>query len=292
MRPESPLTTPICISVINMKGGVGKSTIAALLARYASIRLRKRVLAVDLDPQANLSQAFMTTRYDHFVTNKEPSIVEIFKGALPPAGTAGAPMPLKLSDIAVGPTALGGPNAWLIPCRFDFSKHLVSSLAPNPTVLAQHIAAEYSDWDLILIDCAPTESILTRTAYHASRYVLVPVRPEYFATIGFPLLGRSLDDFRTSNPGHDIEVLGVVINNNTYSSGNDGGPEKDDSMMDIRTKARDNGWHVFAAQLPLSRGFPKMMRGNLKHLGDAPYTFDRFAAQFFERLTALHPEFG
>ena len=274
-----------------MKGGVGKSTVAALLARYASIQLRKRVLAVDLDPQANLSQAFMTTRYKRFVANREPSIVEVFKGALPPKGTSGAPVPLKLSDVAIGPTALGGPNAWLIPSRFDFSEHLVSSLAPNPTVLAQHIAAEYEDWDLILIDCAPTESILTHTAYHASRYVLVPVRPEYFATIGFPLLGRSLEHFRNSNPGHDIDVLGVVINNNTYSSGNDGGPEKEDSMNDIKVKARRNSWHVFPAQLPLSRGFPKMMRGNLSHLGDAPYSFNVFATQFFERLAEHHPDF-
>lgn len=285
------MTSPVCVSVINMKGGVGKSTVAALLARYASIRLRKRVLAVDLDPQANLSQAFMTTSYEQFVANREPSIVEVFKGALPPAGTSGAPLPVNLSDVAVGPTPLGGPNAWLIPSRFDFSEHLVSALTPNPMVLAQRIAAEYADWDLILIDCAPTESILTLTAYHASRYVLVPVRPEYFATIGFPLLGRSLDDFRSKNPGHDIDVLGVVINNNTYSSGNDGGPEKGDSMRDIRAKARRNSWHVFPAQLPLSRGFPKMMRGNLSHLGDAPYAFDVFAAQFFERLAEHHPDF-
>jgi chromosome partitioning protein len=48
---------PICISVINLKGGVGKTTIAALLGRYAAQDLRRRVLAVDLDPQANLSQA-------------------------------------------------------------------------------------------------------------------------------------------------------------------------------------------------------------------------------------------
>jgi len=246
---------------------------------------------VDLDPQANLSQAFMTTRYEQFLIKREPSIVEVFNGALPPAGTITAPQPLKLSDVALGPTAFGGPNARLIPSRFDFSKHLVSALAQNPTILAQRIAAECGDWDLVLIDCAPTESILTRTAYHASRYVLVPVRPEYFATIGFPLLRSSLDDFKRGNPGHDLDVLGVVINNNTYSSGNDGGPEKEDSMRDIQVKAGKNGWHIFPAELPLSRGFPKMMRGKLTHLGDAPHSFDKFADQLFNRLDQLHPGF-
>jgi len=233
----------------------------------------------------------MTTRYEQFLIKREPSIVEVFNGALPPAGTITAPQPLKLSDVALGPTAFGGPNARLIPSRFDFSKHLVSALAQNPTILAQRIAAECGDWDLVLIDCAPTESILTRTAYHASRYVLVPVRPEYFATIGFPLLRSSLDDFKRGNPGHDLDVLGVVINNNTYSSGNDGGPEKEDSMRDIQVKAGKNGWHIFPAELPLSRGFPKMMRGKLTHLGDAPHSFDKFADQLFNRLDQLHPGF-
>ena len=47
---------PLCVAVINMKGGVGKTTIAALLGRHA-FALGLKVLAVDLDPQANLSQA-------------------------------------------------------------------------------------------------------------------------------------------------------------------------------------------------------------------------------------------
>lgn len=74
---------PVCVSVINMKGGVGKSTIAALLCHYAPSNLD--VLAIDLDPQANLSQALMGDRYWQFLDNKSPSIVEIFKGFQPPA---------------------------------------------------------------------------------------------------------------------------------------------------------------------------------------------------------------
>ena len=77
-------TGPICISVINMKGGVGKTTIAALLGRYASVFLELDVLAIDLDPQANLSQAFMRDSYKQFLDEKRPSIVELFRGHIPP----------------------------------------------------------------------------------------------------------------------------------------------------------------------------------------------------------------
>ena len=60
---------PVCVSVINMKGGVGKTTVAMLLSQYARDSLDLNVLAIDLDPQANLSQAFMgEQRYKNFIT--------------------------------------------------------------------------------------------------------------------------------------------------------------------------------------------------------------------------------
>ena len=277
--------SPTCVAVINMKGGVGKTTVAALLGRYASLTLRLNVLAVDLDPQANLSQAFMGgLRYSRFLNNRSPSIVEIFDGYRPPSPSTASSAPLAIDDVIVGRTQFGGPNLEIIPSRFDFSNHLINSIRPDPRVLTRLIADNFQHKDLVIVDCAPTESIFTQAAYYASRYVLVPVKPEYFATIGFPLLNDSLDEFRRNNRGHQIDVIGVVINNSAYHfSGNRGGPERERSLREIRDAARANGWHIFEHQLPLSRGFPKMMRGDFNHLGDAPL-YRLFAEEFFQRL--------
>ena len=277
--------SPTCVAVINMKGGVGKTTVAALLGRYASLTLRLNVLAVDLDPQANLSQAFMGgPRYSRFLDNRSPSIVEIFDGYRPPSPNTTSSAPLAIDDVIVGQTQFGGTNLELIPSRFDFSNNLINSLRPDPRVLTRLIADNFQHKDLVIVDCAPTESIFTQAAYYASRYILVPVKPEYFATIGFPLLDDSLDAFRRSNRGHQIDVIGVVINNSAYHySGNSGGPERERSLREIRDAARTNGWHIFERQLPLSRGFPKMMRGDFNHLGDAP-RYSLFAEEFFQRL--------
>lgn len=251
---------PVCVSVINMKGGVGKTTIAALLGRYASLSLKLNVLVIDLDPQANLSQAFMRDeKYRKFLSNKSPSIVEVFKKYQPPTAGTTSPGPLDISDVVVvgGDNDLGGRNLHLIPSRFDFSDNLVDSIKPDPKVLAQLIANSFQDKDLIIIDCAPTESIFTQAAYHASRYVLVPVKPEYFATIGFPLLNDSLNAFKSENRGHQIDVIGAVINNSSYHySGNWGGPEREVAIGDIRQEANNSGWHIFENQIPFSRGFP------------------------------------
>ena len=275
---------PICVSVINMKGGVGKTTIAALLGRYASLQRDLKVLAIDLDPQANLSQAFMRETYKAFLDHQRPSIVELFRGHLPPGPSASSPSSLNLKDMLVRNTPLGGPNLELIPSRFDFSDNLIESVRPDPRVLAGLIATEFGDRDIIIIDCAPTESIFTQAAYHASRYVLVPVKPEYFATIGFPLLKDSLDMFRQRNQSHSIDVAGIVINNSTYHySGNMGGPERARAISELKKEARRNKWRVFERQIPLSRGFPKMMRGDFSHLGDAAQ-FQYFADEFFDKI--------
>ena len=280
----SSSTGPVCVSIINLKGGVGKTTIAALLGRHAATRMGLDVLAVDLDPQANLSQAYMRTSYREFLTSSSPSIVELFSGMHPPGTGKPSTTKLKIKDTVVPIfRRKKGGRLDLIPSRFDFSNHLTESLKPDAGVLAKCIAENFQNKDLVLIDCAPTESVFTTAAYHASRFVLVPVRPEYFATIGFPLLQQSLDAFRNRNRGHTIDVVGVVINNAFYDGGNDGGPEKQAALRDLKKEAKENGWKLFRTQIPHSRGFPKQMRGDYRHPGNS-VLFPQFAREFFKRL--------
>lgn len=271
---------PVCISVINMKGGVGKTTIASLLARYA---FKFNTLAIDLDPQANLSQSLMgATGYKRFLESGDPSIVEVFKGYQPATRFTASPRPLDIDDVVYQYR----PNLHLIPSRFDFSDNLTGSIRPDPSVLARLIADKFQDKELIIIDCAPTESVFTQAAYHASGYILVPVKPEFFATIGFPLLNESIETFKSTNRGHQIDVLGVVINEmSEYDSF--WTPERVTARAEIREEAKKNGWYVFNRQITYSRGFPKMMRGNWSHLGDARRIFSGFEREFYERLKEL-----
>jgi chromosome partitioning protein len=274
---------PTVISVINMKGGVGKSTLAALLCRYASRRLNLDVLAIDLDPQANLSQAFMGAAYSTFLSEAKPSIVEIFNGYLPSSNTRRSPSSISAEEVAVSSARFGSESLQIIPSRFDFSDNLIGALRPDPKILARCLSDNFQKKDLVIIDCAPTESVLTRAAYHASGLILVPVKPEYFATIGFPLLQQSLTKFRDENRGHTIDVAGIVINNAFYHGGNDGGPEKSRAIIEIRAEAKKNEWHVFKNQIPHSRGFPKMMRGDFNYLGNAT-DYIYFAKEFFNAV--------
>jgi len=278
-RKDGPLT----VCVINLKGGVGKSTIATLLCRHALINRKRDVLAIDLDPQANLSQAMMHNSYSQFLSEQRPSIVELFNGYRPPSASAGSPTMLAHNDVVQTIATVGNNTLQIIPSRFDFSDNLINSARPDPKILAKFLAQNFSNKDLVIIDCAPTESILTRAAYHASRLVLIPVKPEYFATIGFPLLQESLDAFKKLNRGHRIDVSGIVINNAFYDGGNNGGPEKTRALRDIQLEASKNGWKIFSNEIPFSRGFPKIMRGDHSFTGNAIF-FPYFANEFFDTI--------
>ena len=268
------------MSVINMKGGVGKTTAVARLGQYAN-RMHFRVLAVGLDPRANLSRAFMGNAYVDFLESEAPSIVEDFDGYRPP--TRNRQSPTLLHPLDAVRKVFQDEILSYIPSRFDFSDNLVKAVKPDPQVLAQCIANHFQDRDLARIDCPPTESVFTRAAYHASRHVLVPVRPEYLATVGFPPLAKSLDTFKTENPSHFVDVLGVVINDGLYDGGNDGGPEKARAMEGIVEEAAKNRWHIFGKQVPHSRGFPKQMCGDRSYGGNS-WRFRLFADEFPGRL--------
>jgi len=262
---------PVVVSVINLKGGVGKSTISALLARYGYSQRNLDVLAIDIDPQANLSQGLMHRGYATFLAQQGASIVEVFHGYLPPARGSSSPQPLTAAAATQTIATTGGRSLELVPSRFDFSDNLLGAVRPNPRSLAQFLSQNFQHKDLIIIDCAPTESILTTAAYHASGHVLVPVRPEFFATIGFPLLQQSLTSFRNQNLAQHLTVAGVVINNAFYDGGNNGGPEKTRAMAEIEAEAAKNGWPIYGHEMYHSRGYPKMMRGDNSYPGDAQY---------------------
>jgi chromosome partitioning protein len=232
---------PITVCVINLKGGVGKSTISALLSRRAYTYRNLDVLAIDLDPQANLSQALMHGEYGKFLTQQRPSIVELFNGYIPPMANVSSTNQIPQNAAFETILRRGTRSLQLIPSRFDFSDNLLGALRPDPKTLARYLGSNFRHKDLIIIDCSPTESVLTTAAYSASGFVLVPVKPEYFATIGFPLLQQSLINFRNANREHHISVVGVVINNAFYDGGNCGGPEKQKAMAEIRTESAKNG---------------------------------------------------
>lgn len=228
--------------------------------------------------------------YVKHLKDNNPTVVQIFDEYVPTSASKGAPSVLDAKDLIV--SGVGYKPAGmldLIPSRLELSRSL-----KNPTGkerrLAKSLAKISQAYDLVLIDCAPTESILTDAAYFASRYVIVPIKPEFMATIGLPLLARSISDFQLENDDHTIEIAGLAFNHSaTYSSG----PEGLQSISEVKAESAKNGWHVFDNQIRYSASFAKSARegASLEQTSYARWEvingFKQFADEVFDRLNLV-----
>jgi len=177
------------VALANQKGGVGKTTTAINLGASVAA-CERRVLLVDLDPQANATSGLG-------VTEAEPSMYDVLIENMP------------LKDI-VRPTEI--PTLFLAPSSVD--------LVGAEVELRDAIGREYylkrvidpiaADYDYILIDSPPSLGLLTVNGLTAASSVLVPLQAEYFALEGVSQLLATIERVRGA-VNASLEIEGIVL---------------------------------------------------------------------------------
>lgn len=209
-------TTPI-ISVLNLKGGVGKTTLVANLAAALS-SLHHRTLMVDLDLQGSLSNLFLDPAEQKILE----SINHTLKDLLQAAYDAESP---NINDYIRG---IEGSNGLSIIPTSDELAYMETDLAMRwrlrdgtkdvRLLLRKQLQlAKVTDrFEFMLLDCPPVISVSCVNALAASDYLLIPVMPSGQVTDRVPILLRRLKEFiKTINP--DLRILGIVANR-TYGA--------------------------------------------------------------------------
>ncbi|WP_162245673.1 ParA family protein [Brevundimonas sp. Root1279] len=196
----------VIAAVMNMKGGVGKSTVSANVGWYAAVMRNLRVLLVDLDPQFNLSQYVLgAERYQKLLESGEPRIDALF----PAPGFSPTPIRKLIRKVQEWDD---GSCLHLVPASLELAWNMRLA-TERAHVLRDALENVRDDYDLILIDCAPTESILSTATYLASDWIVVPVKPEYLSAIGVPLLLKSLKAFGETHSNEKVpDVAGILFN--------------------------------------------------------------------------------
>lgn len=176
------------VSVINYKGGVGKTTITANLASEMVCR-GKKVLVIDLDPQTNLTFSYMRVEEWSKTYEKEKTIKYWFDSIID--GTRPVPsfkeLIVKKSGVDLICSHLG-----LIDVDIELSAGLSAgterqhrnNFVKTYSYIKNELNRLKGQYDIVLFDCPPNFSIVTKNALIASDYYIVPAKMDYLSTLG------------------------------------------------------------------------------------------------------------
>ena len=182
------------ISVINQKGGVGKTTTVINLAT-ALAELGKKILVIDLDPQGNA-----TTGLGASNSEKDKNIYKIIIGQNDPKNCIQASCVKNLDLI--------GSNVNLSGLEVEIADN------PNKAFLLKAILDKnqslFAKYENIFIDCPPSLSLLTVMSLVVADELLVPLQTEFFALEGISQLVKTIERIKTNlNP--DLNIRGILL---------------------------------------------------------------------------------
>jgi len=181
------------IAVANQKGGVGKTTTAVNLAACVAA-IGKKVLLFDLDPQANATSG---------VGLEKTEGGSAYQALLGEGDLLQKIKPTAYEGLQVIPSEVDLCGADIELARAE--NHLQRARLALAPVLASR------QFDLVLIDCAPSLGILTLNAFAAAESLLIPLQCEYYALEGISMITRILSQLRDNGVNPSLELLGVVM---------------------------------------------------------------------------------
>lgn len=203
------------ISFMNMKGGVGKTTVCVNIAGQLA-HLGKTVLLIDIDPQMNASQYLLKTNILDELLQNQKTIYSLYKSDVED----------DLNDITGDEyeDIVNNDTDDIIikdvkPCLDlicgDLNMTKVKDDGTISDILANYLSKTElkKHYDFVFIDCPPTQSVYTTSAFKASDFYILVIKPDYISTIGISLFNRMLNKYNKNRASQDkLKNLGIIAN--------------------------------------------------------------------------------
>jgi cellulose biosynthesis protein BcsQ len=216
------------ISTVNMKGGVGKTTLTVNLATCLAKHHAKRVLVLDLDAQISATLSLMSPHDFAKTRKKRRTLTYLLDSIIQP----NPHNKLSIEDLILSDIC-NVPGLDLLPGDIElYDEYLVSEMLYKQTtlngaadfdtvwnnfegILMKKILEPIRDqYDFIIMDCAPGYNLLTRSGIAASNFYLLPARPEPLSVVGMQLLERRIAKLKESHQTIqpiELNLLGIVF---------------------------------------------------------------------------------
>jgi chromosome partitioning protein len=208
------------ISVINLKGGVAKTTTTVQLAECLALEFSKKVLVIDLDPQTNATIALIGEERWEKLDESGQTLFHLFNDKLEKTSEFNVEKAIQteVSNLKIPSLSLLASSIKFIDIQDRISDiSTKTDYAINPMeVLKTAIYNEIDNFDYVLIDCPPNLGFITRNGIEISDYYLIPTIPDALSTYGIPQIVKSISGFQKNRPQLKIQCLGLLITK--YSS--------------------------------------------------------------------------
>lgn len=218
----------LVISTVNMKGGVGKTTLTVNLGACLAKYHRKRVLILDLDAQISATLSLMAPHDFAQMRKRRRTLTYLLDGVIQPNPYS----KLNIRDL-ICPAVCNIEGLSLLPGDIElYDEYIVSQMLHQQAIaqensnfdtiwnhfegvlIRQILEPIREEYDFIIMDCAPGYNLLTRSGLAASDFYLLPARPEPLSVVGMQLLERRIAKLKESHQSEqqlNIKLLGIAF---------------------------------------------------------------------------------
>ncbi|AFZ46245.1 cobyrinic acid ac-diamide synthase [Cyanobacterium stanieri PCC 7202] len=298
------------ISTVNMKGGVGKTTLTVNLATCLAKNFQKKVLVLDLDSQISATLSLLAPQEFGKLRKKRKTLAYLIDNIVQPNPYA----KLTIDDI-ITDSICGLQNLSLLPGDIElYDEYLVSEMLHQKCVesgttdnfdevwnnfervlvdkIVRPIAHNY---DFIIMDCAPGYNLLTKSAIASSDFYLLPARPEPLSLVGIQLLERRVKNLKKVhaqvNP-LNLDLLGIVFI--LSEGGLFGRYDRYYSQVKRRVERDFSSEKIFPTDIPMDVNVAKSVDMFMPVVMSAPNcsaskAFNKLTEEFLEKISNYQP---
>lgn len=196
---------PVVVSCVNLKGGVGKTTLSVNFAAYCG-RAGKRTLLIDLDPQTNATFSCITVNAWEEHAKMHGTVSDLLGARQHTSATS---KQKKASEVVIRDVF---KNVDLIPSHLDlFTIDLdMAGATARETKLRKALHDVQDDYDVVICDCPPNLTIPTQNALAASGFFIVPISADFLSALGIGILLRRIRQL-SEDLDQPLQLAGIVL---------------------------------------------------------------------------------